>query len=85
MAKGSEIPKVSEKNTKTEILEAFSTVVSKLEAQGSTRLDPMAEGQTLVLVGKDEKIDTYNQERQNDYASYLRFLRDYKETCTVSQ
>jgi len=59
MAKN-EIPKVTEKNTKAELMDAFNKVVAELEAKAVTVMDPVKEASekaTKAVVSKVESIN----------------------------
>jgi hypothetical protein len=79
MAKGNEIPKVTDKNTKAELLEAFSKVVEQLEAKAQTVIDPVKEvstKMTTAVVSRVKGIDTDIIENSMDaFVSTLKKLQ----------
>jgi hypothetical protein len=80
MAKGNEIPKVTEKNTKTEILEAFNKVVTELETRATSKLDPVKEATEKAAVAVVNKANTVNtssiENSINALSSNLKQLQD---------
>lgn len=71
MAKN-EIPKVSEKNTKTEILEAFNKVVGELQTKSLTNIDPVYEANEKTKAAVIEKVSSVSV---NDIENSLSVLK----------
>jgi hypothetical protein len=71
MAKN-EIPKISEKNTKTEILEAFNIVSERLRSAASAKIDPVAEVTEKKNNAVIEKVKGVSTDKIEDALSLLK-------------